>query len=264
MSSINPLPTIPTDNYHKFRALAGLWLIIGALGAGFGALLYFERELLELKTQEVKADVDSDDFAREVKLKALDAPSPADDIALKEEDARLNAARESLSQDVNGLKAEVMNGRLEHNRAGDLAARDKLAQVIRTFAEIRSESESLTTRRTALMARRIAYARDVGNTAAKWSFLRKDLRVLKVKVEYEEELIIVVWTMLGFVVLGASYGLRLTVTGFREWKSIQAIQDEGLRLSLKAPAALPKAVSDVSAKQPVVEPKRSESGEGGP
>src|SRR5918996_886899 len=52
------LPSVPTDNYHKFKAVAGIWLIAGSLAAALFVFNDLERESFDLNLQMANADFD--------------------------------------------------------------------------------------------------------------------------------------------------------------------------------------------------------------
>lgn len=45
------LPTLPTDSYYKFKALAGIWLIAGSLGGMALAVVSLSRHVTDLKVR---------------------------------------------------------------------------------------------------------------------------------------------------------------------------------------------------------------------
>lgn len=88
------LPNLPTDNYYKFKALAGIWLVAGTLSAIAIGFFQFEREIFDTKARLADLKTERDVLAQED----------------RREDARLET-QTAATRTLEALKTEIMRVR---------------------------------------------------------------------------------------------------------------------------------------------------------
>lgn len=190
------LPSLPTDNLHKFKALAGLWLIVASLVLPFIGAVYLVDQLIL--------------WTRDMDLLSVELSTIESDLS-KEEDLLefYDAETQSLATEGDALKllpksSPEFDGRREaiYNKALALLAGSKDMRI----------------RREALKGRMLDTRRQSINIRAQSD------RILSLR-----------WALL-FLIVGGVGGFAgaiwLTPSGFRDWMSLQRVSDDLLRADL--------------------------------
>lgn len=188
------IPSLPTDNLHKFKAIAGLWLVVlSVIGPGIG-LFYISERLIDAN-------------------RALNTLS-----------ARAKLESELTDREFEGLKREQTRYDQEFNVLAGLAAdspgyRERLETLTSSLTELADNLKTLTSR--AQERRNLAQAEsaiqlvNVESEVERIAFYQNSLLVISV-----------------LSVMGTAGGLRLAFFGFREWTRLQQVSDRVLEAEL--------------------------------
>jgi DNA repair exonuclease SbcCD ATPase subunit len=220
------LPAPPTDNYYKFKALAGLWLVAGTLaGVSIGSFEVL-REIHEAKMQLAAMQIDESllekavkqDGGRLAEFRKTDAALDRIFAKVKETNAatdRYMRAFEKKAADKKATKDELKEAQRQVDYA--TAQQDELQRVTN---EARTELEAID--------------KEIETHTPTLAALRKNSATLGVVVEWIKVLFggLVAFMIIGSVVM--TWGLRLAHTGFDQWRSLQKLQDDILRQQLSS------------------------------
>ncbi|HVE72114.1 MAG TPA: hypothetical protein VNI54_12160 [Thermoanaerobaculia bacterium] len=219
------LPPPPTDDYHKFRALAGIWLVFGTVVSTSVGLYHFTDMTYETRARAVslRADVDALDRSLELANSQL-----ALDAAALHKLAELTASLEHSAKNSDALVRDLERDAQRRFSTSDIEALKRAIGATHTRAEAlrgvltatRNVSESGTSRVEAL--------------AAKTTALHKDLATANVLTE---KVIAFGVGLIVIIVAGAllcAWGVRLARDGLEKWSMLQELQDEQMRRQLAA------------------------------
>jgi len=220
--NIPGLPSLPTDNFHKFEALAGIWLIAGSIAISVFMLLkldreYFELELLvETKSAELKELSDRTIETAE-RVIAQRGRSKEHQAAIKEADAKLKRLTQSLNaQDITRAQLDEIE-RVIANTEADIG---HLQQ------SITMQSDDLETTSKAIDAHKISTA----------AMTRETAKLVVLSSRFAALVRNAVIVVAAGLALGL-WGVWLAKAGLSRWRYIQEVQDDHLLRQLARPAS---------------------------
>jgi hypothetical protein len=222
------LPAPPTDNYYKFKALAGLWRVAVTL-AGF-AIGSFEvlREIHEAKMQLASMEVD--ESLLEEAVKQYDGRL----AEFKEIDAAVDRIRARV-RETNAATDRYMKV-IERRASDQRVTKDEIAEAHRQVDYADAQMGDLRRMTNDERTKLETLQNDLEKHTPARTTLRKNTARLKVVVEWIRTLFS---GLVAFMIIGAavvSWGLRLARTGFDQWRLLQKVQDDLLRQQLSPQA----------------------------
>lgn len=215
------LPSLPTDNFYKFRALAGIWLVSGTIaGIGIG-VFQFVHEIYETKLRLAVLEVDS---------KALDVSIDAERVrvfAHEKEKQKVERVAASLEQMLSSIERYVQE--IEGIRVSRRPTAAQIDEARRMVAIARGEHDQLARRANDGLNRLSDSLKSLENHRQKNVAMRRDLAQVGVLADKISVLGtgLILMTLCGTAMVW--WGIQLARTGFREWRELQSLQDELLR-----------------------------------
>jgi hypothetical protein len=242
------IPTLPTDNFHKFRALAGLWLVVGTI-AGVGlALFRFQMTIYEIDLRRAKTVVALNAQRRNVT--DLEARAAAVTSMRREFDrARSNATKavDALGRSVDDIRKKLASRNVteqsmeETHRLMSVSERE-LAELTRIHNEHKVRAADALALTASLRTAQTALERDAAEVVVMTRHHRTLLNGFGVVLVF------------GLAALG--FGVFLALHGFRDWSEIQDTQDEYLRQQLVALRTPSREQANSAEASPVLPPSQ--------
>src|SRR5258708_32933985 len=186
----NPgLPPPPTDNYYKFKGLAGVWLIVGFQVGSLATVLYLDHELLDLQLRDANVSSDADALKDEIKED-------------EEKEALWKKNALEIDRELTNLEREKESGGLKGLTKLQLA---RQLERLETTKAKNERNKSLTN--------------DIGQSLAsirpRRRAILKDLAIEKVLISHIQALSAHRWWLLALLSTGAILGTFNVVDGFR-------------------------------------------------
>lgn len=211
---LTPLPTIPTDSFYKFKAVAGIWLVAGSIGGASVAIFKYQNEWYDAQMRVASLQTEASRLHQEI-----------------EKDRRLAIETEKLTRDSKRIGEDMSRALADIEAMPDLREikGEKLDDVTRRIGAIK---ERLALR--AEMDRQVdaklqtLHDRSDERTAPSSSLeleMRK-LRLMAERFRFLSKGMIVTMTILAPLLM---WGLRLAQSGLHEWRDLQSEQDAFLR-----------------------------------
>jgi hypothetical protein len=226
---LTPLPTIPTDSFYKFKAMAGIWLVVGSIGGASVALFKYQNEWYDARLRAASLQVESAALRREFDH---DSRLVSDAEKLAKEMTR---AEEVMSRALAEIEAIPNLGSIEKEELDD--AKRRIAVIRRqsaAYAEMKRQIEAQLT-----ILRKRSDEHIVASSSVDLGMLR--LRVYVDRFKFLSTGFIVTMTTLAPLFV---CGLWLARSGLREWRDLQSEQDAFLRRQWSE--ALPPQTSPAS------------------
>ena len=223
----SPLSPIPTDTYYKFKAMAGIWLVVGAVVGASLAFFKFESEAFQVGLRAAA-------LATEIRLGWQKLVVEVESSRrLKERHAATVREGDSVARDLAWMKDAIERG---PNPEQALALEQLLNAAERRIASIHSQQAEIDS------ALREAEKR-IAERQAEQAPQLKEASLLEAMSDHLRELLVGFVVMLVIAVAVTIFGVRLARSGLTEWRAIQAAQDEYLRRSWEAHSSAPPATS---------------------
>lgn len=235
------LPSVPTDNYHKFKAIAGIWLIAGSVAAWAFMLSEFDREYFDLQLLIQATTADLNELSHGLGTTTKQVAEQKKDIQ------HLASLRLALSKSSENIDRYIR--RIESLPAPQVT-KAQLEEANQLVVAIQAETAAFKSRLDALSARIEATSKVFDNERTAGAAIAKEagkLSVLHGRFKaIGRNFIIVTVAGLGLIV----WGVWLARTGLQRWRYIQEIQDEHLlrQLGQRSPDLRPAGPPDTSAK----------------
>jgi hypothetical protein len=220
------LPNLPTDNYYKFKALAGIWLVAGTVSGLAIGFFHFEREIFDTKARLADLKTESDVLAQEG----------------RREDVRLET-QTAATRRLEDLKTEVIRARndtdlyirkLESASGHERVTREQIDEARRQMASFEFQQR----RFDELLKQTKGELDAIGKTieSRRPATVAHAKRLAQMRVE-AERVTTLGYGLLGTMVVGFAlimWGMKLAASGLGQWRQLQEIQDRYLRQQLRS------------------------------
>jgi len=190
------LPPIPTDSYHKFKALAGVWMVVGSYVLNGVGIFYVQREWFELEVRA--ATMNADAHALETDLDVSEKRL----VTHRRERADINGAIKLIQQEAARLQVQPRP-----------LARE-VALLERRVEQLREQDQALTAREEAAFA-------EFDALRAQGRQLWKDSAVIAVAGQHAKILLFDIICLILLMCMQGIFGFYLARDGFKGWRRLQ-------------------------------------------